>query len=254
MLQQEGLLTRIGRWIGINRSNDGELPLAAPGPDGNTETALDRPTPPPKPRLSIFRPFARRDAAIASLQQGFSSLSELMSAIRENLEKQGRRQDEMLSYLSHLPEILQSLPEAQRMQGETLRAISQQLQQQLGQQTRLTEILAKVSETSMGQKQVLDNLQAQAQTAGEHNQAISDSLRQVSSAMESVGQSTRTSSDVLQQLRESQAHRDDQLQRIIEGQNKRFSMLMIAAAVLSVAAMITTGVIGFVLLRGRGSV
>jgi len=252
MMQQEGFFTRIGRLIGINRQGNGELPLEPPSSESNTETALAHPAPPPRPTLSLFRPFARRDAAIASLQQGFISLTDLMSAIREHLEKQGRRQDEMLSYLSHLPEILQSLPEAQRIHGETLRAVSQQLQQQIGQQSRLTEILATVSETSTGQKEILQNLHAQVQTTGQHSQAISDSLRQVSSAMESVGHSTRSSSDILQQLRDTQTYRDDQLQRIVEGQNKRFTILMIAAAVLSLAALATATVVMFLTLRGHG--
>jgi ABC-type transporter Mla subunit MlaD len=175
-----------------------------------------------------------------------------MSTIRDNLEKQGRRQDEMLSYLSHLPEILQSLPEAQRTHGETLRAIGQQLQQQIGQQTRLTEILAKVSETSTGQKEVLESLNAQVQTAGGHNQAISENLRQVSTAMEGLGQNSKSSSEVLQHMRDAQAQRDDQLQRIIERQGARFTVLLIVASAVSLAAVATAVVAVVLTLKGRG--
>jgi hypothetical protein len=70
--------------------------------------------------------------------------------------------------------------------------------------------------------------------------------------MESVGHSTRSSSDILQQLRDTQTYRDDQLQRIVEGQNKRFTILMIAAGVLSLAALATATVVMFLTLRGHG--
>jgi len=253
MSNQEGMLNRIGRWIGISRN--GHLPLEQQAAEADGATALakrEEPARGSRPVLSFLRPWARRDAAITSLQQGFNSLGELMAAIRENMEKQGRRQDEMLSYLAHLPEILQALPEAQRIQGETLRAIGQQLQQQIGQQTRLTEILAKVSETSTGQKEVLDSLHDQVQTTTQQNQAISESLRQVGSAMENVGQNSKSSSEILQHLRIAQAEQDSQVQRILEKQGTRFTIVMIIAGVVSLAALAAAGVTLFFVLRSHG--
>src|SRR3954452_23073004 len=107
-------------------------------------------------RTSFFRPWAKRDAAIASLREGMESLAGTIISIRDNLEKQGRRQDEMLSYLSHLPEILHSLPEAHRIQAETLKSIGQQLQQQTAQANRVGEILEKISNGGVEQKETLE--------------------------------------------------------------------------------------------------
>ena len=67
-----------------------------------------------------------------------------MTAIKDNLNDQGRRQDELLGYLSHLPQAIQSIPESNRLQGETLRAIHARLEQQNDQQQTLADILNKI--------------------------------------------------------------------------------------------------------------
>src|SRR5687767_14754820 len=97
------LMLQIGR---IFRKDSTTLPLEREVP---SEGAIAKVS---AKRTSFFRPWAKRDAAIASLREGMESLAGTIVSIRDNLEKQGRRQDEMLAYLSHLPEILHSLPEA----------------------------------------------------------------------------------------------------------------------------------------------
>src|SRR5438093_4298676 len=100
-----------------------------------------------EPRSTFLRPWARRDAAIHQLQEGFGTLTELMQGIRDGLDKQGQRQAELMSFLSTLPQVLQPLPEASRMQGETLKAIHQQLAGNNQHQQKLSEILDKMGES-----------------------------------------------------------------------------------------------------------
>jgi len=66
-------------------------------------------------RTSFFRPWAKRDAAIASLREGMESLAGTIVSIRDNLEKQGRRQDEMLQesvVIAHPPSRFRIRPSA----------------------------------------------------------------------------------------------------------------------------------------------
>jgi len=243
--QRPSLVAKIGRWLGLRSAVQCELPLQEQPAATDIEPAQ-------KETLSRWRPWARRDEAIANLQQGFTTLTELMATIRENLEKQGRRQDEMLSYLSHLPEILQSLPEAQRIQGETLRAIGQQLQQQIGHQAQLAEIMAKVNDTSLSQKEILQGLYGKMETVGANNQAIADSLKQVGSAMETLGRSSESSTQILQHIRDDESWRQQQVQQAVQRQGTRFTILFVVAIVLAVAALVTTAVFAYLSLRGRG--
>ncbi len=216
------------------------------------KTAHELSAPPQRPesrKLSIFRPFARRDAAIAGLQQGFSALAELMNSIRDNLERQSRRQDEMISYLSHLPELIQSLPESQRIQGEALRAIGQQLQQHILHQSRLAEIMAKANQSQDEQRMVLENINGRVESVLEHNDRIAQNLRHVSAAMENMGRTGENEVLVLRQMQENLNHRDESVQRVLQRQSARLTSLSIAAMACSMMAMAAIIVVGVMLLK-----
>ncbi|MGA2498160.1 MAG: hypothetical protein ABSH20_10485 [Tepidisphaeraceae bacterium] len=200
-------------------------------------------------RLLFFRPFAKRDAAIAGLQQGFSSLAELINSIRDNLERQGRRQDEMISYLSHLPELMHSLPDSQRVQSEALRTIGQQLQQHNQHQTRLAEVMAKASQSYDDQRLVLENINGRVESVLEHNDRMAQNLRQVSSTVENMGRNGDSGVHVLRQLQENIQRQDESVQDIFQRQNSRLTFLSIAAMACSMMAMLAIIVIGIILLH-----
>lgn len=241
-------MARIGRWFTFKRDN-GTLPVLkeisprAPDQPGQIETAR------PKPRSFFWRPWARRDAAIASVQQGFDSLAELMASIRQNLESQSRRQDEMLGYLSHLPQLLEALPESQRAHGETLKAIGQQLTQQTQQHERVAEILDRLGDGQGAQQQILQTLAGRSEMLSEHNQMISANLRHVGSAMESMGKSSESSAAVLRQINAELATRDGQLEKIIQRQNTRLTLLLTLVAGSIIAAAAAIALVGFMLLH-----
>ena len=72
-------------------------------------------------RSSFFAPGRSAHAAIQQLQDGFHALTDLMGGIRDNLDRQDRRQAELMQYLSSLPQVLEQLPESSRVQGEGCR-------------------------------------------------------------------------------------------------------------------------------------
>jgi uncharacterized phage infection (PIP) family protein YhgE len=257
---QPTFLSRVSSWL-KRKGNDGSLPLERHAHEMDREhhgehgehgehaavgTMLDRVT---IGRPSIFRPFARRDAAIQSLQSGFQSLADLMSTIRENLETQGRRQDQMLSYLSNLPEILQSLPETHKVQTETLKSIGQQIESQVEQQRRLTDILDKVSDSGAHQREFLEQLHGRVESLGETNEAISENLRQFGASMENVGKNTDSSAQILQQLRDNLNARDTEIQSILQRQNARLTVMLTVAIILSVASIAAVAVMAFMLMK-----
>lgn len=240
MSQQPTVMSRLGSIFRRKRRVDIELPL-------ERQAALDRPI---VPRLSIFRPWARRDAAIARLQQGFITLTDLMGAIRDNLEQQNRRQEQLLAYLSHLPQLVQDLPQTQRQQADTLKAISQQLEQHGHQQERLADILQRVGESHKAEQEILDTLKGQVESMSESDTRIAETMRAVSAAMQSVGRSSETSAQVLQQMRADQATRDGELARAQARQHTRLMLMLIFAIILSLAALAAAGFLGWRVMHG----
>src|SRR5512145_2454131 len=131
--EQTTWLSRIGSWFrrGNGESADSTRSrisddTPANNDDGNLADVLGNggnslmPNP-IEPRSTFLRPFTRRpDPNIEQLRSAVGALGELMTGIKDSLENNAKRQDEMLQYLSHLPQALQQLPESARVQGEAL--------------------------------------------------------------------------------------------------------------------------------------
>jgi chromosome segregation ATPase len=247
--QEPGFMNRIGSWFkrGSRHGNgaNGDLPLMREIPSNGGGSIEHH----GEVRNSILRPWARRDAAISNLQEGFRQLTDLMGSIRSHLENQTARQDELVRYLSHLPQALESLPESSRLQSETLKVIYTQLETQNGQQRQLTDILKRLGDTGAEQRDVLNDLRDRVETLDEHDQKIADNLSSVGAAMQTVSRNSHTSAQVLEQLRDNQSARDGTLERILAKQNTRFTTMLTVAIVLSVAALVAVSLVGYLLLN-----
>lgn len=237
MSDQQTILTRLGNLFRRNARN-GDLPLSH---DAN---AIE-------PRGTFLRPWARRDASIQQLQDSFNTLTDLMSTIRQSLDGQSRRQEELVKYLSHLPDALQSIPESSRVHGETLRAIHGQLEQQNINQNRLGEILDRMSQSDGEQKQNLDEIRERMDAIRETDETISANLSGLGSALQSVTRNSTAGAQVLEQLRDRLNDRDGQLEQIIHRQGTRFTTMLAVAIFLSISALTAVCVIGYMLLVER---
>ena len=239
-MSDQTLLSRIGGWFKRSSTDggNGDLPLVH---HEDMNTSMEH-------RSSFLRPWARRDAAIQQLQDGFGTLTDLMSGIRSNLEKQNERQEQLAEYLSHLPQVLASLPESNRVQGETLKAIHQQLATQSDQQGKLNDILGQMSRTSFEQRGMLDELRERVETVRETDKVIADNLGNVGSAMEAVTKNSTAGVEVLTQMRDRIDTRDDQLEKILQKQSVRFTTMLAIAIFLSIAALAAVGIIGYLLI------
>ena len=249
-MAEQTLISRVKNWFNKphidGRIEDGELTdLPA-----NTERS---PHPETDSRPSLFRPFARRDNAIQSLHAGFVTLTDLMVGIRENLEQQGKRQDELLEHLSKLPAVLEQLPESNRMQGETLKALHQELSAQHSQQHRLTEILDHVGKSSTQQRDVLEGLQERVERMRTTDEQIASNLVNVGSTMQELGRSTQTGAQILESMRDNMSSRDNDLQHALAKQGTRFTVMLSIAIFLSVAALVAVAIIGYLLVAQRAA-
>ena len=236
--ESQNIVSRIGNWF-----KRGQRPL-------NGEL-IDQHTPRPQLELrgSVLRPWAKRDQAITNLQDGFHTLTDLMTAIKENLTDQSRRQDELLRHLAHLPEAIQSIPESNRMQGEALRAIHSRMEQQNMQQQMIADILQKVSEANTEQSKTVDVVRDRVEVMAEHERKISDNLSSVGTAMQTVSRNSQTSAQVLEQMRDNISSRDGQLERILHKQAMRFTSMLAIAIFLSIAALVAVAVVGYQLMN-----
>jgi chromosome segregation ATPase len=244
---QTTLLTRIGRWF-----RPGGAAGQIHGEDGAAQTVIGEPhSGALETRTAFLRPWAKRDQAIAQLQDGFTTLTDLMGSIRDNLEKQSRRQDDLLNALQQLPQVLQSLPESNRVQTETLLAIRSQIEGQSNQQKQLGEILTRIGQQTGEQRQMVDALRGRVEDLHKADTTIADYLNNVGSALKDVSQNSASTSQVLSQMRDNINDRDDQLERVLHRQGTRFTTMLAVAIVISVAALVAVGILGYLAINGR---
>jgi vacuolar-type H+-ATPase subunit I/STV1 len=199
-------------------------------------------------RSTFLRPWAKRDASIVQLENGFNALTGLMGAVKESLDKQNQRQDELLNVLGGLPDVLRSIPASGAAQTETLRAIADQIREQNAHQAKLGEILEKVTESSGTHKESLDELREHVSNLGDHDKNIAENLNQVGAAMQTVSEHSKTSSQVLEQMRDNINSREGELQRMLHKQGNRYTTMLAIAIFLSIAALAAVCVIGYLVI------
>lgn len=254
-MSEQSLLSRIGNWFKAgpqDPAHDAGSDFAVNSEDGNAADITGEPTSlsaSGEPRSTFLRPWAKRDAAIENLQGGITAIGDLMTGIRDHLEQQSRRQDELLGYLSHLPAALEGLPESNRVHGETLKAIHEQMKGQEAQQGKLGEILERISQSDGQSVKALDDLQQHVDQLRRHDEAVAQNLGHVGDAMEGLGKNTAASATILQQLRDNASTRDGEIERILQQQTSRFTTLLVVATLLLVSALVAVGVLGYLFLK-----
>lgn len=239
MPETETFLNRIGRLFKRPTKSNGDSHDAT---DQNPSVTVEA-------NPLTLRPWRKNSAAIAHLQDGFQSLTQLMDEIRQNMVNQSRRQDELIGYLSALPKLLESIPESGRLHAETLKAIQTQLQRHGDQQQTLGEILEKLAESGGDQKDLLEGLRERVETLNAQDKAMADSLGSVSAALEQSTRHSAAGTQVLENLGEHLKNRDGDLQKILQRQNARFTTLLIVAISISVAALVAVGFVGYSLIH-----
>ena len=200
---------------------------------------------------SFLRPWAKRDQALQGLSEGFNTLTDLMGSIRDNLETQQEKQNELLDHLKHLPETLKAIPEAQRGHTETLRTLHRQLESQSGQQERLGDILQEIGRSGVAQKESIDELQARMEKVRETDAQVSESLGSVGRAIGDFGRSNTASTAVLEKMQAAMDRRNDELEKVLAKQGSRFAWLMALAVAICFLALAAAGFAAYMVATGR---
>lgn len=261
--EQQNFMSRVGGWFRRNQTPASEQPFN--GEDGAPPVLVELPEPPTateaeplepqatipggtdgfEPRNTFLRPWAKRDQAIDNLSRGIGALSDLLVTIKDNMERQSQRQEDLLGHLATLPDVLRSIPESNRLHGQSLQAINQHIERQTAQQSKLGDILERISHADSQQGRTLDALQQTVSSLGDHDQAISENLQSLGMSLESMSTNSQSSALVLESLRDNSARRDGDLERVIKRQNARFTTLLSIAIILSIAALSAVSVFGY---------
>jgi archaellum component FlaC len=221
-------------------------------------------------RGSLLRPNAKRDAAIGSLTRGFDTLTGLMSSIQSTMEANGQTQRDLLDTLQHLPGSVEEAAKANKIHGETLLAIRDQIGQQGGFQEKLGDILGSLTETGDAQRKGLETLQERVEAMREADSQMADNLGRVGSTMDGLGgtldqiggkmgdignamgrvtESSHGTAQVLDQIRTQLDARTTEIESQMKKQASKFSLLLVLSLLLSTLALASVAAIGWLILE-----
>lgn len=198
-------------------------------------------TPSPK-SSSMFRPFSRSGTASSATSGDLSALTDQLVAIREAIDRQGQRHEDLMTYLSHLPKAMESMPENARLQSEALAAIKQHLENQGTQARQISTIMDKVGQASVDQRRILDSVRQRLDMLAETDQKVAEHFNSFATAITTSTDTTRLTGELLSSLENNIRQRDEALERIIRTHQTRHTILLASAILLSTAALVATTV------------
>ncbi len=234
MSENDGLFGRVGRWFKRRFTSQDDLPLL----HGETETST----------AIVKRPFLgfgwqRREEDLSALQTGLASMTALMGSLRQYLDQQNARHDELLTYLSQLSHALQSIPDSGRIQGETLRVLHQQIAYQNAQHKQLSDMIRRISESTGTQQEIVEFVRERVEALYKNDEEISQTIGGMGGSISVVSQQSQTNTLVLERLRDNLVSRDGDLEKAVRKENQLTrGALMIVGATSLVALVISVGI------------
>lgn len=203
------------------------------------------------PASALFRPFVRRGEPGTAGGESLSAITDVLVSMRESIERQGQRHEELMQYLSHLPKAMEMIPENSRLQSEALAAIRQHLENQGSQARQMGTILEKVGQAAVDQRRILDAVRQRLDALGEHDQKVAEHFNNFANALTTSSDTTKLAGQVLESLETNIRQRDEMLERIIRKHQGRHTVLLAMAVVLSAAALLAATVGVYVVQQAR---
>ena len=204
----------------------------------------------------LLRPFARREyrreAAISTMREGFETLSNLMTDLRDGLDASVEKQSELLEHLKFLPVVAEQNQRAaqrfdeqaaatNRLQAETISAIREQIQGQRQHHEQLNEVLGTMTRESRDQKRDLDDVQGRLERLRTTDQAIADNLASVGRAVRQVSGQAEQQSDLVRTVQQAFDDRARFLEQNLARQARRQGMLTLGVLLTLLAGAAAAG-------------
>ena len=181
------------------------------------------------------------------MQQSYDSLLETVHELRQALDGQARRQDELLTRLGTMPQALDALPQTSRIQADMLNLINDRIKMHAEQQKRIGVAINNVGAAGAGgaagggKMQLGEALQAireQIETGNEIDRQLVDSFNRFSLMIDRLHMANNHAVECLQQVRDSHAASAMQMQEWIEKSRHKHGWIIGGAFVMALVALI----------------
>ena len=183
------------------------------------------------------------------IQQSYDSLLETVRDLREALDGQQKRQDELLSRLSALPQAAEALPQTSKMQSDMLKMINERLSMHAEQQRKVGAVLNTLGKSKVENPEALESIKEQIEMGNEIDRQLVESFNRFSMMIDRLHIANNHAVEALQQVRDSYSHTAMQMQEWIEKSRHRNKWILGICFVMSLSSFTAVIVLLYILAQ-----
>jgi hypothetical protein len=182
-------------------------------------------------------PWWRRSARRAQAREVSLRVVELAQAMQQHFRQQDQRAAELTGSLNRLGGILEQLSEAQRTQGDGLRAIAEHTEAARQDAATLTAALGRMPESLVAQAEAIRTVARHLEISQESDTQLMHSMQQFGRVVDSLGSAGSAQVEVLGRLNAAQREQHQALTALVREQSRRFLLIMGIVALLMLGAL-----------------
>ena len=171
-----------------------------------------------------------RDEQLVKFTQSVGDVSDTMKAVRQYLDDQADRSDEMMDMMRGLPEVLASIPEANRTQTQLVKAIAAQLEAANTNSAHLTEALQSLGKASGKQDETLGQIRDHLTEESETKRDLQTGIAAMTSTLESVEVSNLAAERAMTDAQEQQRRSEERMMELYRKSQRTTGIMLLIAA------------------------
>ena len=193
--------------------------------------------------VKTVQPMSKSES-LEKLQAGFDKLIEQLRGINEHLNRQVTQNEDLMSRMDKLPNLLESFPGVVENQKQLTEQLFEQLKATVTKDQQFIDAVEKIPTETVKQTDCLVNIDHQLAAAADTDVQMAESLNEFNQTLDKLNQSTVGQTDSIMQMSRTFATSDRYLKYIMSRQRKSFMwVFMIAVSVCLAAILILTGII-----------
>jgi hypothetical protein len=239
--------TRLGQWLRTGSGADTKRDPHATGLDKGLMTdMLTKPVGDKSPRVGgALSGWSRRDHTLQQIQEGNERLMEVLGAVKNYMDKQEKRSDQMAESLGAVADTFSKLPELTENQTAILATIAASMEQSKDHTRELALTMRETPDAIRAQGDALRGFQETLESSPLHDGRMIGSLDEIRGSMSTMTHTADSQVHVLREMREIDERRADALETMINNQSKlqtKLISLMITVVVLIVVGGIAAAI------------
>ncbi|MGE0481963.1 MAG: hypothetical protein AB7Q17_15995 [Phycisphaerae bacterium] len=188
----------------------------------------------PRAESSLMR-WAR--SGVTSSRDRVARVEQVLDALEQHFRQQDQRSEELSASVHRVAGILEQLGDAQRTQGEFVRAIASHVDVTNQQAAKISSTLAQMPTAFQSQADAMRSVARQLEKSQATDAALADSLGRFGGAVDGLNHSSRAQVDALRQMQSADREHMQAISGVLREQSRRLVVLITIAAVLGVCAL-----------------